>query len=130
MWKNTKGGYSLKKFQASLEFGSIEKFSGFSVCVHLSFLNPVLLVQSKHRKQMPSDGVACLDNGMYKIWFARCYKVHCCSSSAFLFCQLLCSIALLSECTATFLHCLAQDRPLFVFVGVPHVFGGYFFPTW
>jgi hypothetical protein len=42
MWKNTKEGYSLKKIQASLEFGSIEKFSGVSVCVHLSFLNPVL----------------------------------------------------------------------------------------
>ncbi|CAK9221777.1 unnamed protein product [Sphagnum troendelagicum] len=28
------------------------------------------------RKQMPSDGVACLDNGMYKIWFARCYKAY------------------------------------------------------
>jgi acetolactate synthase-1/2/3 large subunit len=25
---------------------------------------------------MPSDGVACLDNGMYKIWFARCYKAY------------------------------------------------------
>lgn len=26
------------------------------------------------RKQVPKDGVVCLDNGMYKIWFARCYK--------------------------------------------------------
>jgi acetolactate synthase-1/2/3 large subunit len=26
------------------------------------------------RKQVPSDGIVCLDNGMYKIWFARCYK--------------------------------------------------------
>lgn len=25
------------------------------------------------RKAMPSDGIVCLDNGMYKIWFARHY---------------------------------------------------------
>ncbi|KAL6054348.1 Acetolactate synthase large subunit [Balamuthia mandrillaris] len=25
------------------------------------------------RKAMPSDGIVCLDNGMYKIWFARNY---------------------------------------------------------
>ncbi|CAM6099272.1 unnamed protein product [Calypogeia fissa] len=28
------------------------------------------------RKAMPSDGIVCLDNGMYKIWFARCYKAY------------------------------------------------------
>ena len=26
------------------------------------------------RKVMPSDGILCLDNGMYKIWFARYYR--------------------------------------------------------
>jgi acetolactate synthase-1/2/3 large subunit len=26
------------------------------------------------RKEVPNDGIVCLDNGMYKIWFARCYK--------------------------------------------------------
>lgn len=26
------------------------------------------------RKVMPSDGIACLDNGMYKLWFARYYR--------------------------------------------------------
>jgi acetolactate synthase-1/2/3 large subunit len=26
------------------------------------------------RKVMPGDGIACLDNGMYKIWFARNYR--------------------------------------------------------
>ncbi len=26
------------------------------------------------RKSMPKDGVVCLDNGMYKIWFARNYR--------------------------------------------------------
>jgi acetolactate synthase I/II/III large subunit len=25
---------------------------------------------------MPEDGVGCLDNGMYKIWFARTYRTH------------------------------------------------------
>ncbi len=28
------------------------------------------------RKGMPSDGIIALDNGMYKIWFARNYKAH------------------------------------------------------
>jgi len=28
------------------------------------------------RKVMPSDGVIALDNGVYKIWFARNYKAH------------------------------------------------------
>ncbi|WP_196894419.1 acetolactate synthase large subunit [Aureivirga marina] len=28
------------------------------------------------RSIMPSDGIICLDNGMYKIWFARNYKCH------------------------------------------------------
>lgn len=26
------------------------------------------------RKAMPDDGIACLDNGMYKLWFARYYR--------------------------------------------------------
>jgi acetolactate synthase I/II/III large subunit len=28
------------------------------------------------RHVMPEDGVVCLDNGMYKIWFARNYRTH------------------------------------------------------
>jgi len=28
------------------------------------------------RKVMPSDGIVALDNGVYKIWFARNYKAH------------------------------------------------------
>jgi len=28
------------------------------------------------RDAMPSDGVVCLDNGMYKLWFARHYQAH------------------------------------------------------
>jgi acetolactate synthase-1/2/3 large subunit len=28
------------------------------------------------RQAIPEDGVVCLDNGMYKIWFARNYRTH------------------------------------------------------
>jgi len=28
------------------------------------------------RRAMPDDGIACLDNGMYKIWFARNYEAY------------------------------------------------------
>jgi acetolactate synthase-1/2/3 large subunit len=28
------------------------------------------------RKALPEDGILCLDNGMYKIWFARHYRTH------------------------------------------------------
>ncbi|MBZ0189983.1 MAG: acetolactate synthase large subunit [Candidatus Obscuribacterales bacterium] len=28
------------------------------------------------REAMPSDGIVALDNGMYKLWFARNYKAH------------------------------------------------------
>ncbi|XP_073387653.1 uncharacterized protein [Physcomitrium patens] len=28
------------------------------------------------RRQVPNDGIVCLDNGMFKIWFARCYKAY------------------------------------------------------
>jgi acetolactate synthase-1/2/3 large subunit len=28
------------------------------------------------RRVMPEDGIVCLDNGMYKIWFARTYRTH------------------------------------------------------
>jgi acetolactate synthase I/II/III large subunit len=28
------------------------------------------------RTVMPDDGILCLDNGMYKIWFARNYRTH------------------------------------------------------
>ncbi|NKC14898.1 MAG: acetolactate synthase large subunit [Gammaproteobacteria bacterium] len=31
---------------------------------------------AKVREAMPDDGMICLDNGVYKIWFARNYKAH------------------------------------------------------
>ena len=32
------------------------------------------------RHVMPEDGIVCLDNGMYKIWFARNYRTHVANS--------------------------------------------------
>ncbi|MDQ1062578.1 acetolactate synthase large subunit [Stenotrophomonas sp. SORGH_AS_0282] len=32
------------------------------------------------REAMPEDGIVCLDNGMYKIWFARNYRTHVANS--------------------------------------------------
>ena len=29
------------------------------------------------REVMPADGIVALDNGMYKLWFARCYRTRC-----------------------------------------------------
>jgi acetolactate synthase-1/2/3 large subunit len=38
-------------------------------------LHPVRIVNDV-RKVMPDDGIICLDNGMYKLWFARYYKAR------------------------------------------------------
>jgi acetolactate synthase I/II/III large subunit len=38
-------------------------------------LTPQRLVHDV-RQVMPEDGIICLDNGMYKIWFARNYRTH------------------------------------------------------
>jgi acetolactate synthase-1/2/3 large subunit len=38
-------------------------------------LTPQRLVHDV-RAVMPEDGIVCLDNGMYKIWFARNYRTH------------------------------------------------------
>ena len=32
--------------------------------------------ENASRAVMPDDGIVCLDNGMYKIWFARNYRTH------------------------------------------------------
>ena len=39
---------------------------------------PLTPQQAVHdvRQVMPEDGIVCLDNGMYKIWFARNYRTH------------------------------------------------------
>lgn len=33
-------------------------------------------IVSTVRRIVPSDGILCLDNGMYKLWFARYYRAH------------------------------------------------------
>lgn len=38
-------------------------------------LTPQQIVQEV-RQVVPEDGVVCLDNGMYKVWFARNYRTH------------------------------------------------------
>ena len=38
-------------------------------------ISPPKLVQDI-RAAMPDDGILCLDNGVYKIWFARNYRAH------------------------------------------------------
>ncbi|RUL66086.1 acetolactate synthase large subunit [Dyella dinghuensis] len=38
-------------------------------------MHPVRIVDDT-RKYMPDDGVLCLDNGMYKLWYARYYKAR------------------------------------------------------
>lgn len=37
---------------------------------------PPLRLVADVRKLMPADGIITLDNGVYKIWFARNYKAH------------------------------------------------------
>jgi acetolactate synthase-1/2/3 large subunit len=45
-------------------------------CDSTSFpLTPQRIVRDV-RTVMPEDGIVCLDNGMYKIWFARNYRTH------------------------------------------------------
>ena len=43
--------------------------------VHRFPLTPQQVVHDV-RQVMPEDGIVCLDNGMYKIWFARNYRTH------------------------------------------------------
>ncbi|MFL6843365.1 MAG: acetolactate synthase large subunit [Allosphingosinicella sp.] len=47
-----------------------------SMCVDMRFpIFPACLVQQV-REAMPDDGILCLDNGVYKIWFARNYPAR------------------------------------------------------
>ena len=53
------------------EIDHIAKYSGDMRC---PILPPYLVDQV--RRAMPANGIICLDNGVYKIWFARNYKAH------------------------------------------------------
>jgi acetolactate synthase-1/2/3 large subunit len=47
-----------------------------SMCTDMRFpVFPACLVQ-QIREAMPADGILCLDNGVYKIWFARNYPAR------------------------------------------------------
>jgi len=63
------------------------------------------------RKVMPSDGIIALDNGMYKIWFARNYKAH--APNTVLLDNALASMGagLPSAMVASFVH---ADKPVMV----------------
>ena len=39
-------------------------------------LKPPRPVELEANRKMPADGIIALDNGMYKIWFARNYPAH------------------------------------------------------
>ena len=43
---------------------------------HDAFPNVPQRIVADLRRAMPSDGILSLDNGMYKIWFARNYQAH------------------------------------------------------
>ncbi|MDH5559755.1 MAG: acetolactate synthase large subunit [Deltaproteobacteria bacterium] len=59
-----------KKVKRNLEEHLLEKTDDNSFPIL-----PQKLV-SEVRQVMPSDGIVALDNGVYKIWFARNYKAH------------------------------------------------------
>jgi len=48
----------------------------FSKCDFESFPNVPQRIVSDIRDAMPADGILSLDNGMYKIWFARNYRAY------------------------------------------------------
>jgi acetolactate synthase-1/2/3 large subunit len=65
-WDHSK---MLQAHKAELEHRA--KYAGDTRC---PIFPPYLVDQV--RKAMPSDGIICLDNGVYKIWFARNYAAH------------------------------------------------------
>lgn len=81
-------GYSIKKLTALIRN---QGHWNFSHCIetqektrsHLasyleddSFPLKPLRIVSRVREAVPEDGIVCLDNGMYKIWFARNYQAY------------------------------------------------------
>src|SRR5579859_1997693 len=63
--------FSLMMKARAAELEHRAKYSGDKRC---PIFPPYLVDQV--RKAMPSDGIICLDNGVYKIWFARNYAAH------------------------------------------------------
>jgi acetolactate synthase-1/2/3 large subunit len=61
---------TFRKVQLTVEKHTTEK------CDDGSFPLVPQRIVADVRKAMPDDGIICLDNGMYKIWFARNYKAY------------------------------------------------------
>jgi acetolactate synthase-1/2/3 large subunit len=76
-------------------------------------MHPVRIVDDV-RDVMPDDGIICLDNGMYKIWFARYYRA--CQSNTILLDNALASMGagLPSAMGAKFVH---PDRRVMAICG-------------
>ncbi|MDB5694023.1 MAG: thiamine pyrophosphate enzyme domain protein TPP-binding, partial [Alphaproteobacteria bacterium] len=63
-------------FDAMLRARAAEVEHTASMCDDMRFpIFPACLVKCV-REAMPSDGIICLDNGVYKIWFARNYPAR------------------------------------------------------
>jgi acetolactate synthase-1/2/3 large subunit len=63
-------------FEPMLRARRAEREHGASLCVDMRFpIFPACLVRQV-REAMPADGILCLDNGVYKIWFARDYPAR------------------------------------------------------
>jgi acetolactate synthase-1/2/3 large subunit len=63
-------------FEAMMRARAAEVEHTNSICDDMRFpIFPACLVKCV-REAMPSDGILCLDNGVYKIWFARNYPAR------------------------------------------------------
>ncbi|HYD38532.1 MAG TPA: acetolactate synthase large subunit [Allosphingosinicella sp.] len=63
-------------FEAMLSARRAEREHSASLCDDPRFpVSPACLVRQV-REAMPADGILCLDNGVYKIWFARNYPAR------------------------------------------------------
>jgi acetolactate synthase-1/2/3 large subunit len=63
-------------FSAMLSVRAAEAEHTASLCDDMRFpIFPACLVKCV-REAMPADGILCLDNGVYKIWFARNYPAR------------------------------------------------------
>jgi acetolactate synthase-1/2/3 large subunit len=64
------------EFGRTLAYRQAERNHSCPLEADTSFpIMPCHLVR-KVREAMPTDGIICLDNGVYKIWFARNYEAH------------------------------------------------------
>ncbi len=63
-------------FEAMLKARAAEAAHSAKLCDDMRYpIFPPRLVKLV-REAMPADGILCLDNGVYKIWFARNYPAR------------------------------------------------------